>query len=327
MRKAEPNWRSLGLVVGALVAFAPDAFAGPIGLLYTTYTDTQSGNSPVYRILQGTSVVGGWEQSGPQPTTQQTALAVNGAIVGVTGVCSGVCPQPYAATYTLAGGYLGSDYLDTFPIVDGLDSTFVTFPEVEGISTTLDYLYDGTTDGTDNFAVGAQTGTVYRFDSGWQNGEELFSLPDPTLHLWLGITYDPSDNSLWLSSHLTETVLHTAMNGDVLGSFTMSYDYNLAQGLAFDPADQSLWVARFCTNPSGVCGGTNYLGNRLEQYSRTGEFMGSVIYNDLAGYGSIIGMEFDMASASAVPEPSTLMLFGAGLLAATVHKTRRRPRS
>lgn len=97
-------------------------------------------------------------------------IAVSGDI-RTTGYASGET----GALYNLSGVYQGTNY--------SLPSTPDTFS-------------DGTTDGTYNYAVSWYNGDVYRFSRTWTNPTRLFTAGKAEG----GITYDSSNNSLWLSA-------------------------------------------------------------------------------------------------------------------------------
>lgn len=81
---------------------------------------------------------------------------------------------------------------------------------------------------------------------------------------YLGITYDSSDNTLWISQFLSNSVEHCSLSGLLLGSFAAA-DSTLTS-LALDPADGTLWM-----------GAQNTLGT-FYQYSRSRTLLG---YRDL----------------------------------------------
>ena len=57
--------------------------------------------------------------------------------------------------------------------------------------------YDGTSDGTNNYAVSFSSGAVYRMGLDWSSPTQIFSTGDGSGQN-AGITYDGSNNSLWL---------------------------------------------------------------------------------------------------------------------------------
>jgi hypothetical protein len=152
-----------------------------------------------------------------------------------------------------------------------------------------DYLYDGTTDAVRNYALGALSGNVYSFDFNWENFQTLFTLPPITGGgLWLGITYDPSNNSIWVSGHSDGTIANYTMNGTLLGSFP-AVAGGVATGLALDPADQTLWLSRAFTGSFPA---------RIDQYSKQGTFLGSTAPLELQNF-DVVGAEFQVQRAIA----------------------------
>jgi hypothetical protein len=117
----------------------------------------------------------------------------------------------------------------------------------------------------------------------------------------LGISYDPSNNSLWISGWNTTYVTDYSLGGSVLSSFSTGHTENSA--LAFDPNDGTLWLNN-----------RNTIGINLQQYSTSGTLLGTLTFgNDV----NILGGEFP-ETASPTPEPSSMLLgaTGAALLLA-----------
>jgi hypothetical protein len=122
----------------------------------------------------------------------------------------------------------------------------------------------------------------------------LFALPG-ALQDFLGVAYDPNNNSLWISGYQKDVIADYSLDGTLLSSFTTGQLYLTA--LAFDPADSTLWF--------------NIGGNTLYQYSTSGELLQS---------GMPIGLPSGRGDAgefaepiSSVPLPSALPLFASGL--------------
>src|SRR5438270_407084 len=118
--------------------------------------------------------------------------------------------------YTLAGAFTGNTY--PYPLGPGTN------------------LYDGTTDTTSNYGVDYNTGNVYSFSSSWTNSTYLFS----TVAGSLGITYDATDNTLWLANFNGNTVEHRSLFGTLISSFIVPF--TAISCLALDPADNTLWM-------------------------------------------------------------------------------------
>lgn len=110
--------------------------------------------------------------------------------------------------------------------------------------------WDGTTDGTFHYAIDS-AGAVYQFARDWTNPVRLFGAGG------IGsLTYDPDNNSLWVSQFSSMTITEYSLAGVALRSFSTGHTQNMA--LALDHADGTLWLHDRTTQ------GT------FEQWSRTG---------------------------------------------------------
>jgi len=157
--------------------------------------------------------------------------------------------------YTLRGVYTGTDF---------------AYPADAG---TLAFL-DATTDGTHIYAVAHNLNVVYQMDMDWSNPVFLFSVRPNDI----GITYDPSNRSLWVSSvSENQFIVNYSLEGLELSSFQIPTG---ASALALDPADDTLWF-------------THGFDGALYQYSRAGDFLGSITYPAMAGWNHL-GGEFDL---------------------------------
>jgi hypothetical protein len=148
----------------------------------------------------------------------------------------------------------------------------------------------------------------------WQDPRILFSLGGPeTGDHWLGIAYDPLNNSLWISgfpptSPVDYELADYSLSGTLLSSFTTGL--GLMAALGFDPADGTLW---FSYNES----------NMLYQYSTSGTLLQTGTPSGLpSGFNSFLAGDFAEGPQEA-PEPSSLALLGvacAALGALTLRK-------
>jgi len=163
--------------------------------------------------------------------------------------------------------------------------------------------WDGTTDGLFNYAVDYSNGGVYRFGTDWSGGTLLFNYG--ASGDYLGITYDATDKTLWLSGWNSNTVAHVSMTGTLLGSFTAGVFSGSLAALALDPADSTLWMGS--QGQSGI----------LAQYSKTGVLLGTHTYGFT---DNILGGEFAFVS---IPEPGVVELLGLGLALLLATRARR----
>jgi PEP-CTERM motif len=141
----------------------------------------------------------------------------------------------------------------------------------------------------------------------WTAPTTLFNLGVTSL---LGITYDQTNNSLWISSFgSTSTVSDYSLSGTLLSKFNVSpTDLSC---LALDPADNTLWMGSQSNE------GTFY------QYSKGGQLLSTVTYAALANQNTL-GGEFNLTPTT-VPEPSSLALCGlAGIVGLAITRVRRK---
>lgn len=263
------------------------AAQGPTGKWYLT--DVVSNTN---LIIQGTNV-----STFAQANARESAIAVSGDVRTLSLSNAG---EP-GSQYTLSGAYTGTSY--PYPVPG---ETF----------------FDGATDGAYNYALG-YLGNVWRFDRNWSaaSGTLLFNAGGSSG--WVGITYDPTNNSLWLSNTFDQSasnvlasgaVYDYALGGTRLSSFYTVQDYGVGAALAMDYSDHTLWM-------------TNYQSGAVVtyQYDRSGNQRQRIIDPSRFAYDPR-GGEFDYPS-TATPEPATLALLATGLVAiGGVARSRRRTR-
>jgi hypothetical protein len=217
-------------------------------------------------VVQGTSVINTWVKT----DQQESPIAVIDTVRTSNQAYQGYGPRQ-GAEYTLAGVLTGATYPGYWEH------------------------YDGTTDGTYNYSVDYY-GNVSRFSRDWTNPVSMFATSWGVYST--GITYDPTNNSLWFSHYGGSTVENRSMTGALLSSFSTVLSPTF---LAMDHADGTLWTA-------------SRYGNALYQYSRNGELLSSQIYldsdNDEIFGGMFFGGEF---AFTPVPAPSALVLGVCGL--------------
>jgi hypothetical protein len=165
---------------------------------------------------------------------------------------------------------------------------------------------DGTSDGVHNYGVGYNFDyIVYQMNLDWSNPVELFTVSTMSL----GITYDPINQSLWISDGFSSSLVHDySLSGTLLFSFNTSADFITA--LAMDYTDGTLWLAH--AHKDGVFSRTDGV---YQQYDRNGNLLQTVTYANMAG-SYTLGGEF-----ANIPEPGTLWLLtaAAGLLILRLH--------
>jgi hypothetical protein len=175
--------------------------------------------------------------------------------------------------------------------------------------------YDGTTDGVrnytvqyfpDNFATGAVLATATA------NWSSPISIVFSTGNLYdLGITYDRTNNSLWILNYDTGIITDYTMAGTPISSFATGKGFSVngvgSVALAMD-VDHTLWF-------SGLGTGNIY------HFATDGTFLGQAYYSELGqAYGGEIGF------STATPEPATFLVWG-GLCFAGLFTFRKRLRT
>ena len=250
-----------------LVTISFNLNAGPVSEYYVVDWHHEG-----LKVIQGNSVIRSWTNAG----TDELAIVVDGVVRTFPYYNS----DRYGAEYDLYGNSSGTIYPN-----DGSSEIG---------------LHDGTTDGTYYYAFGWYTQKVYRFDNDWSNPQEMFSSTSGEM---LGITYDPSDNTLWLSGYKNSKIAHYEMDGTLLGTFLIADSRTGA--LALDHADQTLWYYA-------------HDSREFHQYSRTGTLLGRM---STSGIGNgFWGGEFDYGLTSNIPEPYTCLFLLLGIIAFFVKK-------
>ena len=202
----------------------------------------------------------------PTITSSQFALAVLGSTIKTTGRDG----AGQGDNYDLFGNHLG---LNSAPSLRG----------------TL----DAASDGTNIYSVDLRTGDVLKYDSNFGSETVIFN---PGVSGGIGITYDSTNNSLWIGEWTGTNVFNFDLTGSLLSSFSTGHMQNTA--LALDPADGTLWMP---------AGGDRFSGI-FEQRTKTGTLLQSL---QLGVNGrNHHGAEFGPV---AIPMPTATVLAVAGL--------------
>jgi hypothetical protein len=252
-------WKSIG-VLGAPLALAGAAWGQVEDPANHTTVFVGSGGAGAYKKVSGGVVIDTWAR----PATDG-AFAVSGDIRS-----HGQNPGDVGLGYDLNGNANGSIYVNN-----------------SGLGT----FFDGTTDGTFNYSIAADTGEVWRFDLGWQNGVPLFN----TLANTSGITFDIGTGTIWVNHGIGP---HQALQYDPLtGLLLASFAYNVGEdtaALAYDPLHGSF----------SICSST---GSSIYEFDSTGLLLGTM---------NPVGVQDVNAAEFAIPAPGGLALLVAGGLRA-----------
>lgn len=238
-------------ILSTSAALAALAFttAGPATAQTSEYF-VMAGDQATFHVLQGGVLVRSWS---PAPGTAQYQYPL---VVADTIRTMGANAGEIGAEYDLNGNDLGTRY------------THPTGPTRS---------WDGTTDGTYHYAIDSGGG-VYRFNRDWSNPTMLFSAGG------LGsLTYDPTNNSMWVSQFSTSTITEYTLGGTVLSSFSTGHSQNMA--LALDHADGTLWLHDRTTR------GT------FEQWTRSGTRLARIAVPGMSTENAL-GGEISMGIAS-----------------------------
>jgi hypothetical protein len=229
---------------------------GPVSKYYLT-----AGEQGITAITQFNNVIGTFFEHFPQ-SPGQYAISVLNTVRIMGSFLDGIIS--IGSEYTLSGTYTGVNF--PFPLAGA-------------------GFWDGATDGTNNYSIDYNNGGVYKFDSDWGGPTLLFATP---IH-YLGITYDESNNTLWLSQWDTGVVEHRSLDGTLLGSFNVPF-INVSC-LALDAADGTLWMGSQTTQ------GTFY------QYTQAGALVTTRFYPFLTKLNTL-GGEFPSTIVAPTPRPA-----------------------
>lgn len=268
-----------------------DPIAGPLG----TYYITDGGNGTLYAIKD--------HAVGTTPMTDQTnksewPIAVVGLEVHTTGYYTGLTGSAYTGVNALT-----------------LTPTAAVYPALPDAQ-----MLDGTSDGSHNYGVtyGAAGGTdaakVFQFNTEWGDKQLLFTLNDIAIagdkNYWVGITYDRTNNSLWM----TNTRANLVADFDLAGHLIANSAFGVSTGttmtaLAMD-IDHTLWMV-------------DLNSKALYHYQTDGNLIGSFASNPALIFP--YGGEIATPPCACVPEPASLTLFGAGALGGFGRRRKARP--
>lgn len=283
------EWVGALLAVALVAESAAASQVGPIGTYYLTDYSNRINGASTLDAIQGNNIV-------LNPSIyqyQEAAIAVFTGlnVVRTTGAFNGNSGGEYAPVPSLTVAPTGTTYTNTFPGVHSFN--------------------DSTTNGSVNFLVDQDVpyGGVYSVSTTFGGPLNLlFATGDNEDE---GITYDATNNSLWIQDLATGVITDYSLTGTVITSFATvgGVDNNgyLATALAMD-VDHTLWF-------------DNYGAGTIEHYTTTGTYLGSASY---AGLGYALGGE--IGAAQATPEPASLSLLGLGAAGIAFANFRRRTR-
>ena len=275
--------RSLGQLSGVLVAgtiaalASTPASAGPV----TPYWLTAGDQGRTY-VVQGNSVIQTHTYSPGAHHEYPIAIADTVRTFG------GVNTR-FGREYNLDGTLTGTTYTNTGP---------------------FNGVWDGTTNAsTANYSLTQGSHQVVRYDRDWTNPTVLFGTTGLSSQ-WGGITYDSSDDTIWLKARGSNAGLRQyALDGTLLGSFTVAGTTNW--GLAYEEATDSFWSL-------GRQSGSWSIVN----FDKTGAVLETTVIAGLTG--NILGGEMQIGSQVEVHAPGAIFLFGAGVAFIGYRRRRRR---
>jgi hypothetical protein len=248
------------LAVALVAEGAAASQVGPIGTYYLTDYSNKINGASTLDAIQGTNIVLNHSIS----QYQEGAIAVfpGLGVVRTLGASNGYVGGEYGPVPSLTVSPVGPTYTDN----DGVHSW-----------------NDSTTNGSVNFLVDQDVpyGGVYTVSTTYSGTPHLlFATGDDED---VGITYDATNNSLWIQDWSTGVITDYSMAGTVLTSFAtvggMNHDGYFSTALAMD-VDHTLWF-------------DDYGAGTIEHYTTTGTYLGSVHY---AGLGYALGGEIGAAA-------------------------------
>jgi hypothetical protein len=259
----------LPITTALALALTAQAQTGPVSTYYLTQY-TGGGPGAQLFVINGTTVT---------TTAANLDFAAPIAVSGTTVRTAGFNPSAAGNIYDLAGNPTGG----TATLPNGLGN-----------------VYDATSDGLSNYFVDFSLGTVFRSNLDFSNPVQLTGAGFNNLGSgnFLGSTFDPTNNSLWISGWGAFEVRNISLvDGTVLSSFV---PHNLngtalqtMTSFARDPLTDTLWMGA----PSQ---------NLFFQFSKSGVLLQTVSIPAIGG-AFLLGGEF-----LAVPEPSTYALLALG---------------
>ena len=235
----------------------------PTAVAQTSQYFLMAGDQDNFHVLQAGSLVRSWGLAAGSDRYQYPIVVLDS--VRTMGATSG----DIGAEYDLNGNDLGTRY--THPA------------SAPGRG------WDGATDGQNNYSIDTG-GVVTRFDLDWQNPVVLFDAGGLG-----GITFDPSNNSLWISQFSGSDIVEYSMSGTVLSSFNVGHTRNMA--LAMDYADGTLWLHD--RNVQGT----------FEQWTTSGTLLTRVAVPGMASQNAI-GGEFRFSSTVDIGVESVVVTRG-----------------
>jgi hypothetical protein len=237
--------------ISLLLSAASAAFLAATAPAQVSEYFLMAGDQSMFHVIRGGVLLRSWS---PAPGTAQYQYPI---VVTSTIRTMGANVGEVGAAYGPAGADLGPRY---------------THPAGPQRS------WDGATDGLANYSIDT-AGGVYRFNRDWTNPVLLFDAGG------IGsLTYDPTNQSLWVSQFSTTTIVNYTLAGAVISMFSTGHSQNMA--LALDHADGTLWLHDRTTQ------GT------FEQWSKTGTLLNRIAVAGMSSQNALGGeMQFPNAAS------------------------------
>ncbi len=307
------------LFIVPALAITTTALAVPIGPSGRYYVTDESGFNEVWQF-QGSTFT----------SFSTTTSGADGPIV-VDGNTSTV--RSVSGGFSGGGSGFGSEYDFGGSVLGTPNSLTLDFSSWSGYGRVVDAAFDG----TDAYIVSGLFGDagVFRYNGDFSGpGTRLFDIPDFPQSTSQGITYDTTTDTIWTSDYNlgggVGFLRQWSLAGDELFSFEVTDDAGINSerntALAYDFSDDTFWLNAHVEDTLGFGFG------ELWQFDRSGDLLQKIhgrqydatSPSNILYWGGEILATGEPNQPTRVPEPSILLLLGAGVAAFGLGALRRR---